>query len=49
VKDDIVMKLLREVKAGKVSVEDAREALSGVDLSEENYVAAVDHGVFNEP
>jgi len=49
VKDDIVMKLLREVKDGKVSVEDAREALSGVDLSEETYVAAVDHGVFNEP
>ncbi len=43
------MKLLREVKSGKVSVEDAREALTGVDLSEENYVAAVDHGVFNEP
>lgn len=48
-KDDVVMKLLREVKSGKVSVEDAREALTGVDLSEENYVAAVDHGVFNEP
>lgn len=48
-KDDVVMKLLREVKSGKVSVEDARDALSGVDLSEENYLAAVDHGVFNEP
>lgn len=43
------MKLLREVKSGKVSVEDARDALTGVDLSEENYIAAVDHGVFNEP
>ena len=29
-KDDVVMKLLREVKAGKVSVEDARDALSEV-------------------
>lgn len=48
-KDDVVMKLLREVKSGVVSVEDAREALTGVDLSEENYIAAVDHGVFNEP
>ncbi len=48
-KDDVVMKLLREVKSGKVSVEDARDALTGVDLSEENYIAAVDHGVFNEP
>jgi len=49
VKDDIVMKLLREVKSGKVTVEEAREALTGVDLSEENYIAAVDHGVFNDP
>ena len=48
-KDDIVMKLLREVKSGTVSIEDAREALSGVDLSEETYEAAVDHGVFNDP
>ena len=36
-KDDVVMKLLREVKAGKVSVEDARDALSEVELSEDSY------------
>ena len=48
-KDDRVMKRRREVEEGKGSVEEAREALSGVDRSEETYVAAVDHGVFNEP
>ena len=48
-RDDVVMKLLREVKAGKVSVEDARDALSDVELSEDAYQNAVDHGVFNEP
>ena len=48
-KDDVVMKLLREVKAGKVSVEDARDALSEVELSEDSYQNAVDHGVFNDP
>ena len=48
-KDDVVMTLLREVKAGKVSVEDAREALSNVELSEDAYQNAVDHGVFNDP
>ena len=37
------------MKSGKVSIEDARSALEGVDLSEENYLSAVDHGVFNEP
>ncbi len=48
-RDDVVMKLLREVKAGKVSVEDARDALSEVELSEDAYQNAVDHGVFNDP
>ncbi len=48
-RDDAVMKLLREVKAGKVSVEDARDALSEVELSEDAYQNAVDHGVFNDP
>ena len=48
-KDDIVLQLLKQVKSGKVSIEDARAALEGVDLSEENYLSAVDHGVFNEP
>ena len=41
-RDDVVMKLLREVKAGKVSVEDARDALSEVELSEDAYQNAVD-------
>jgi len=48
-KDDVVMRLLRDVSLGKVSVEEAREALEGIDISEENYVRAVDHGVFNMP
>jgi len=48
-KDDTVLLLLKQVKKGKVSIEDARSALEGVDLSEENYLSAVDHGVFNEP
>ena len=48
-RDDTVMKLLREVKAGKVSVEDARDALSEIELSEEAYQNAVEHGVFNDP
>ena len=48
-KDDTVLQLLKQVKSGKVSIEDARAALEGVDLSEENYLSAVDHGVFNEP
>jgi hypothetical protein len=43
------MRLLRDVSLGKVSVEEAREALEGIDISEENYVKAVDHGVFNMP
>ena len=48
-KDDMVLKLLREVKSGKVSVDDARKALEEVSLSEDTYDAAVDHGVFDEP
>ena len=48
-KDDIVHLLLKQVKSGEVSIEDARTALEGVDLSEENYTSAIDHGVFNEP
>lgn len=45
----MVLRLLREVRAGKVSVEAARDALEGVSLSEEVYTTAVDHGVFNDP
>jgi hypothetical protein len=48
-REDVVLHLLRQVKSGEVSIEDARTALEGVDLSEENYLSAVDHGVFNEP
>ena len=42
-RDDVVMKLLREVKAVKVSVEDARDALSEDELSEDAYLNAVYH------
>lgn len=48
-KEDSVMGLLRKVKSGDVSVEDARKALEDAELTEEDFVAAVDHGVFNEP
>ena len=47
-KDDVVLKMLRQVASGEVSVEDAREALEGVSLREEAYDSAVNHGVFNE-
>tara|TARA_B100000900_G_scaffold415925_1_gene447916 strand:- start:10661 stop:11110 length:450 start_codon:yes stop_codon:yes gene_type:complete len=47
-REDVVLELLKKVKSGKVSVEDARSALDGVELSEETYLSAVDHGVFNE-
>jgi hypothetical protein len=49
VKEDVVMRLLREVKSGQVSIEDARRALEDATLSEDSYLAAIDHGVFNEP
>ena len=48
-KDDVVMRLLREVKSGRVSIDDARKVLEDVTISEDSYVAAVDHGVFNDP
>ena len=44
---DTVTQLLHEVASGKVSVEDARKALEEVELDEETYLSAVDHGVFN--
>tara|TARA_B100001996_G_scaffold96573_1_gene72360 strand:- start:152 stop:601 length:450 start_codon:yes stop_codon:yes gene_type:complete len=47
--EDIVMRLLKQVKSGEVSIEDARSALDGVNLTEEEYITAVDHGVFNDP
>jgi hypothetical protein len=48
-KDDVVMRLLRQVKSGEVSIDDARKALEDASLTEDSYVAAVDHGVFNQP
>ena len=46
--DDHVRTLLEQVASGDVSVEDARTALEEVEISEETYLAAIDHGVFNE-
>jgi len=43
------MRLLKEVKSGRVSIDDARKMLEDVTISEDSYVAAVDHGVFNDP
>ena len=48
-KEDVVMKLLRQVKSGEISGEDARVALEGTVLTIEEFDAAVDHGVFNQP
>ena len=48
-KEDVVMKLLRQVKSGEISVEDARVALEGTVLTIEEFDAAVDHGVFTQP
>ena len=48
-KEDVVMKLLRQVQSGEISVDDARSALDGIELTVEEFSAAVDHGVFNEP
>ena len=44
---DTITRLLEEVATGKVSVKDARAALEDAELTEKQYVAAVDHGVFN--
>ncbi len=45
---DVITKMLEQVATGDVSVEDARTALEGIELSEETYEAAIDHGVFNK-
>ena len=47
-KDDIVLNLLKQVKSGEVTVDEAREALEEASITEESYAAAVEHGVFNE-
>nr|AIF13229.1 hypothetical protein [uncultured marine group II/III euryarchaeote KM3_60_H01]AIF16483.1 hypothetical protein [uncultured marine group II/III euryarchaeote KM3_74_D01]AIF19065.1 hypothetical protein [uncultured marine group II/III euryarchaeote KM3_85_D04]MBC8518746.1 hypothetical protein [Euryarchaeota archaeon] len=44
---DVITKMLEQVAAGEVSVDDARTALEGIELSEETYESAIDHGVFN--
>ena len=36
--DDLVLKLLKQVKSGEVSIIDARSALEGIELSEDNYL-----------
>jgi hypothetical protein len=44
---DTITRLLEEVASGKVSIKDARAALEDAELTEPQYLAAVDHGVFN--
>jgi hypothetical protein len=44
---DAITRLLEEVVSGKVSIKDARAALEDAELTETQYHAAVDHGVFN--
>jgi hypothetical protein len=48
VKQDVLLRLLREVKRGEVTIEDARSALEGSELTEEQYESVINHGVFNE-
>ena len=45
--DDTITQLLRGVADGSVKVEDARTALEGAEMSEEQMNSAIDHGVFN--
>jgi len=47
-KHDVLLRLLSEVKRGEVSIEDARIALEGSELTEKQYESIIDHGVFNE-
>ena len=44
---DTITQLLEKVASGKVSIKDARTALEGVELTEEQMDAAIDHGVHN--
>ena len=44
---DTITNLLEQVASGKVSVKDARVALEGASLTEEEMDAAINHGVFN--
>lgn len=45
--DDTISVLLRKVADGSVSVDDARKALEGAELTEDQMTSAIDHGVFN--
>ena len=45
--DDTITTLLRGVADGSISVDDARTALEGAELTEEEMSSAIDHGVFN--
>ena len=45
--DDTISVLLRKVADGSVSVDDARKALEGAELTEDQMANAIDHGVFN--
>jgi hypothetical protein len=44
---DLIAELLDKVAAGKVNVKDARKALEGASLTEEEMDSAINHGVFN--
>ena len=45
--DDTIENLLKGVADGSITVKDARTALEGVELTEEQMDAAIDHGVHN--
>ena len=45
--DDTITTLLRGVADGTIAVADARTALEGAELTEEEMSSAIDHGVFN--
>ena len=45
--DDTITTLLRGVADGSIAVDDARTALEGAELTEEQMSSAIDHGVFN--
>ena len=45
--DDTITTLLRGVADGSIPVADARTALEGAELTEDEMASAIDHGVFN--
>ena len=45
--DDTITTLLRGVADGSIPVADARTALEGAELTEDEMATAIDHGVFN--